>query len=93
MEEEDQKIAGSVAHLAFALHKALTVEYAELAREACFLHRGLSDHTIRVLMDTDIELPEKLLFMSEGEIRRLPGVGNVALADILKYRGRFPRDD
>jgi hypothetical protein len=43
MEEENQKIAGKVAHLASALHKALTEEYAELAREACFLHRGLSE--------------------------------------------------
>jgi hypothetical protein len=44
-------------------------------------------------MSTDIDLPEKLLFMSEGEIRRLTGVGEAALADILVYRGRFPHDD
>ncbi len=93
MEEENQKIAGRVARLAFALHRAVTEEYAELAREACFLHRGFSEHTIRVLMGTDIDLPEKLLFMSEGEIARLPGIGKAALADILEYRGRFPRDD
>ncbi len=89
MEEENQKIAGRVARLAFALHRAVTEEYAELAREACFLHRGFSEHTIRVLMGTDIDLPEKLLFMSEGEIRRLPGVGQTALADVFVYRGRF----
>ena len=41
------------------------------------------------LIDAGIDAPERLLFMSEQEIRALRGVGKAGLAEIQTYRERF----
>ena len=53
-------------------------------------HRGLSDRTIQAL-DCSIDSPERLLFMTEKEIRSIPGIGKVSMAEIIAYRGKFIR--
>jgi hypothetical protein len=54
-----------------------------------FEHRGFSDRTIRALIDSAIAAPEHLLFMTEDQLRSIPGIGNVSLAEIVAYRDRF----
>jgi DNA-directed RNA polymerase alpha subunit len=56
-----------------------------------FRHRGLSDRTIQALVDCSIDSPERLLFMTEKEIRLIPGIGKVSLAEIIAYREKFIR--
>jgi DNA-directed RNA polymerase alpha subunit len=56
-----------------------------------FRHRGLSDRTIQALVDCSIDSPERLLFMTEKEIRSIPGIGQVSLAEIIAYREKFIR--
>jgi hypothetical protein len=67
---------------------------AAIQREAdsarpLFEHRGFSDRTIRALIDSAIAAPERLLFMTEDQLRSIPGIGNVSLAEIIAYRDRF----
>lgn len=54
-----------------------------------FEHRGFSDRTIRALIDSAIAAPEHLLFMTEDQLRSIPGIGNVSLGEIVAYRSRF----
>jgi len=56
-----------------------------------FRHRGLSDRTIQALVDCSIDLPERLLSMTEKEIRSIPGIGKVSMAEIITYRDKFIR--
>jgi len=56
-----------------------------------FRHRGLSGRTIQALVDCSIDSPERLLFMTEKEIRSIPGIGKVSLAEIIAYREKFIR--
>ena len=56
-----------------------------------FRHRGLSDRTIQALVDCSIDSPERLLFMTEKEIRLIPGIGKVSLVEIIAYREKFIR--
>ena len=55
-----------------------------------FRQRGLSDRTIQAL-DCSIDSPERLLFMTEKEIRLIPGIGKVSLVEIIAYREKFIR--
>jgi hypothetical protein len=75
-------------HVVFAFRR-LAENNVDVAREDSFRHRGLSDHTISALIKTDLDLPERLLFMSEWDIKRQPGIGPVAYQDICTYRERF----
>ena len=54
-----------------------------------FQWRGLSDLTIKTLMDAGIDAPERLLFMTLAQLCDIPGVGKDALAEIMNYRSRF----
>jgi DNA-directed RNA polymerase alpha subunit len=54
-----------------------------------FQNRGFSDRTINALVAKGIDAPERLLFATEAELRRIPGVGPVSLAEITHYRARF----
>jgi hypothetical protein len=50
-----------------------------------FWDRGFSRRTIKALQDR-IDAPERLLFATEEEIRRVPGIGKISL---MNYRSRF----
>jgi DNA-directed RNA polymerase alpha subunit len=54
-----------------------------------FQNRGLSDRTIEALTKHGVDAPERLLFMTERDLRLIPGVGKASLAEILAYRARF----
>jgi DNA-directed RNA polymerase alpha subunit len=56
-----------------------------------FRHRGLSHRTIQALVDCSIDSPERLLFMTEKEIRSIPGIGKVSMAEVIAYRDKFIR--
>jgi DNA-directed RNA polymerase alpha subunit len=56
-----------------------------------FEHRGFSKRTIEAVIACGIDAPERLLFMTEDELRSIPGVGKVSLAEIMRYRVRFKR--
>jgi hypothetical protein len=36
-----------------------------------------------------IDAPERLLFMNEDQIGRIPGIGEASLAEITRYRKTF----
>jgi DNA-directed RNA polymerase alpha subunit len=54
-----------------------------------FRDRGLSDRTIEALVGAGIDAPERLLFATEAELKRLPGIGKAAFSEIMRYRLRF----
>jgi hypothetical protein len=54
-----------------------------------FMNRGLSDRTIKALLDCGIDAPERLLSMSLDDLRKIPGIGKMSLAEIDGYRARF----
>ena len=56
-----------------------------------FENRGFSDRTIRALIDCALDGPERLLFITEDQLRSIPGIGNVSLAEIVNYRNRFAK--
>ena len=57
-----------------------------------FWGRGFSKRTRKILLE-HIDAPERLLFVTEQEIRRLPGIGKVSLDEIMRYRSRFIPDE
>jgi DNA-directed RNA polymerase alpha subunit len=61
----------------------------EVERLANFTRRGLSGRTIEAVLGHGIEMPEQLLFMSEADLKAIPGVGKAALKEIAAYRARF----
>jgi hypothetical protein len=54
-----------------------------------FRDRGLTDGTVRTLIDCRIDAPERLLFMTHEQIKAIPGVDKASLAEIAAYRARF----
>ena len=54
-----------------------------------FEARGFSEKTIKAILDCGIDSPERLLFMDETTIKKIPGVGKAAFAEIKQYRDRF----
>jgi hypothetical protein len=54
-----------------------------------FRERGFSRRTIAALTGASIDLPERLLSMTEEELRKLPGLGKASFAEICAYRQRF----
>jgi len=80
-------------HFVVSAFRDLRSKDAALAREERFHNRGLSDHTIRALVKTELDFPEQLLFMSDSAIKRLSGVGSVAHEDIYQYKQRFVSTD
>lgn len=53
--------------------------------------RGLSEWAVKALLANGVEEPERLLFMSEAQIKVIPGIGKVSMSDIASYRARFLR--
>jgi DNA-directed RNA polymerase alpha subunit len=58
---------------------------------APFNGRGLSHRTVKALVDCSIDAPERLLFMTEDQIRAIPGAGKASIAEIRAYRAKFVR--
>jgi DNA-directed RNA polymerase alpha subunit len=58
---------------------------------APFRDRGLSQRTIQALVDCGIDAPERLLFMTEEQIKNVPGAGKTSLAEIRAYRAKYIR--
>ena len=61
---------------------------AKLAWWQC-QHRNFSDRTVEALLKDGVDAPERLLFMCPDQLRTIPGVGKVSLAEIMAYRARF----
>ena len=59
---------------------------------APFRDRGFSDRTVNALVAGGIDVPERLLFTPEAELRQIPGVGPASLREIVSYRARFLRE-
>jgi hypothetical protein len=51
--------------------------------------RGLSEPIVKALLACGIEEPERLLFMTEAQIKVIPGIGKVAMSNIGAYRAKF----
>src|SRR5580704_19077307 len=65
-------------------------EVDELFRTgAMFTARGFSHSTIKALVLGGIDAPERLLFADEAELASIPGLDEVALEEIMRYRGQF----
>jgi hypothetical protein len=59
---------------------------ADGSKLGLFMHRGLSAPTIEVLIQCGIDAPERLLFMTDFQIRELPRLSLRSLAEIDGYR-------
>jgi DNA-directed RNA polymerase alpha subunit len=59
---------------------------------AVFHNRKFSGRTIEALLGCGIDAPERLLFMEERDLKKIPGIGKVSLAEIMAYRARFRRE-
>ena len=51
--------------------------------------RGFSDRVVQALTDYGIDAPERLLFMTEVQLRKIPGIPKASRREILDYRERF----
>ena len=60
-------------------------------KETPFRGRGLDDRTIEALINSNIDAPERLLFMTKSDLRKIPGLGKEAFAQIAAYRAEFMR--
>jgi hypothetical protein len=58
---------------------------------AAFLFRGLSPRTVKLLRAASVDLPERLLFMTEEQIKAVSGLDKKSRAEIEGYRAKFPR--
>jgi hypothetical protein len=56
---------------------------------AMFLNRGLSPRTVKALMDHGVDAPERLLSMSEPELRRITGIWDASVKEIQAYKAAF----
>jgi len=68
---------------------ATRLAFGLMREEGPFNGRGLSAGTIRQLMDNGIDFPERLLFMSTSQLKKVSGVNKTSTAEIQKYRKRF----
>jgi len=66
------------------LHMAMT-----MAKTQPFAYRGLSSRITDALIAAGIDAPERLLFLTEAELKRIPGIGKVGHGEIMRYRDRF----
>ncbi len=72
-----------------ALPSAIKPIVDELHEAAPFANRGFSERTVRAILGCGIDAPERLLFMSEEQLRAIPGIGRLSFKEIVAYRGRF----
>jgi hypothetical protein len=63
----------------------------EAMLQAPFEKRGFSYQTIEVLVDCSIDAPERLLFMTQKQLKQIPGIDKTSLAEIKAYRAKFIR--
>jgi hypothetical protein len=56
-----------------------------------FQNRELSDRTIAALVNSGMDAPERLLFMSASDVRKIPGIGKASMAEIDAYIRRFKK--
>jgi hypothetical protein len=68
-----------------------TQQKSERGQQNFCAGRGLNEQTIKVLRANGIEEPERLLFMTEAQIKVIPGIGKVAMSNIAAYRAKFLR--
>jgi DNA-directed RNA polymerase alpha subunit len=54
-----------------------------------FQGRGLDRRVIEALTAHGIDAPERLLFMRDDELLKIPGIGKAALEQVRRYRDRF----
>ena len=59
------------------------------SKTTCFAGRRLSRRVVDALVAAGIDAPERLLFMTEAEICKIPGIGKSAVTEINRYRRRF----
>ena len=60
-----------------------------LFEQGPFRHRSLSHRTIGAVLASGIDAPERLLFMTQKQLRSIPRIGKTALREIEAYRERF----
>lgn len=72
-----------------AVAQVLKPIYDAIREMEAFKNRGLSHRTIRALVDCGIDAPERILFMREAHLRRIPGVGAASMKELRAYRARF----
>ena len=100
--KQQRKAAGNVARRVGAMLIEEEAQRAEAARaqairahnaspRAPFQVRGFSERTIDAIVNYGIDAPERLLFMTESQIRSIPEIGKVSAAEIAEYRAKFPR--
>jgi hypothetical protein len=56
---------------------------------APFADRGFSERTIRNMVASRIDAPERLLHMTETQLKKIQGVGAKSIEEIRAYRARF----
>jgi hypothetical protein len=56
---------------------------------ALFTSRGFSHPTIKALVLSGIDAPERLLFADEADLRLIAGLDEMALEEIARYRSEF----
>jgi len=56
---------------------------------APFANRGFSERTIRNMATRGIDAPERLLFMTETQLKKIQGLGASSIEEIRAYRARF----
>jgi DNA-directed RNA polymerase alpha subunit len=66
---------------------------AEHLKQYPFRDRGLSGRTVEALIEFGMDAPERLLFMQESEIEKIPGIGKASVREIRSYRERFIGED
>lgn len=54
-----------------------------------FSGRGFKDRTVEAIVVCGIYEPERLLFMSEAQLKNIPGIGKASMSEIRAYRNRF----
>jgi hypothetical protein len=69
--------------------KAAVASANDIIESVAFRDRGLSNPTVRALLDYGIDAPERLLFMTDAQLRKIRAVGVVSMQEILRYRARF----
>jgi hypothetical protein len=62
---------------------------AAFNRREAFSGRGFSKRIIEALVA--IDAPERLLFMTEKQVKSIPGIGKASIAEIMAYRAKFIR--
>jgi DNA-directed RNA polymerase alpha subunit len=82
------KVMRTPEQKAAAINAAWVSARAVLSRSQ-FTGRGLTDRTVDALIARGIDAPERLLFVTETDLRKIPGIGKVSVDEIMRYRARF----